>query len=206
MINANVSNDEKFGKGHHQKEKFIIEQNTAYNTGINPNVTSARVQDGIIIYTNSGSSSCPPVIEKVKKAGKGHYKIYVQQYGKRACTMDMMPVSQIVKKASGKDFNQSDTVEIVKNRGNDPTVPQPSAPQPYPHPEPGQPGEPQPEPQPKPTDPTVPAPPTQEPQPMPEQTKPPQTDQGKGQDRSESPNTDSSPAPNSDKNTKDLEN
>lgn len=197
MINAHVSNDARFGKGHHNKEKFIIEQNTTYNTGIDPNTTSVWVQDGVIIYTNSGSSSCPPVIEKVKKVGRGHYEIYVQQYGKRACTMDMRPVSQIVKKASGKDFKQSDIVEIVNDSGNVPTEPQPSDPQP----EPGQPGEPQPEPQPKPTDPTVPTPPTQEPQPMPEETKPPQTD--KGQDGVESPNTDSSSVPKTENNTKD---
>lgn len=96
------------------KEKFIIYNNPNYNPNFAPNDYGAQafVQDGKIFYSNSGSSTCPPVIQKVKKVRQNHYKIFVKQYGKRACTMDMRPVSQIVEKEQG-EFSSNDVIEII---------------------------------------------------------------------------------------------
>lgn len=156
--------------GDNMKEEYIISDvKKDYNSGYNYySGANAFVDNGKVVYVNSGSSSCPPVIEKFEKIAKNSYQIHVKAYGNRACTMDMRPIMQTVEKSNGK-FTPRDNIIIAQN----------SAPEPYPQPT----TEPNPEPFPNPTvDPDpMPNPPTTAP--TPEQTLPPQPKPNEKSDR-----------------------
>lgn len=88
-MNTNTTDTEKTFK----IERFDDLQNI-YGTN-----TKAWIVSGIIIYTSRGSSSCPPVIEKVKQTGNEIYLTTKTYTG--ICTADLNPVVQFIEYNDG---------------------------------------------------------------------------------------------------------
>lgn len=58
--------------------------------------TKAFVEDGVIVYTSAGSSSCPPIVEKVEQISN-EVHLTTKDYSRSICTRDIKPVAQIIK-------------------------------------------------------------------------------------------------------------
>lgn len=66
-----------------------------------------EVQNGKILYTSFGSSSCPKLVEKVSQ-DKEKYTLHLKQYdSKIACTADLSPSQQIIEKTNGEKIPQN---------------------------------------------------------------------------------------------------
>lgn len=57
--------------------------------------TKAWLSHNVIIYTSLGSSSCPPVVERVEEKEDGIH-LFTKDYSNSICTMDLMPVVQFI--------------------------------------------------------------------------------------------------------------
>lgn len=80
-----------------KKFKIVRDDSLEHRFGHN---TKAFVENGVIIYTSAGSSSCPPIVEKVEQIGNEIY-LTTKDYSRSICTQDISPIVQIIKYADG---------------------------------------------------------------------------------------------------------
>lgn len=57
--------------------------------------TKAWLGQNVIIYTSLGSSSCPPVVERVEEKEDGIH-LFTKDYTGMMCTADICPVVQFI--------------------------------------------------------------------------------------------------------------
>lgn len=57
--------------------------------------TKAWLGQNVIIYTSLGSSSCPPVVERVEEREDGIH-LFTKDYTGMMCTADICPVVQFI--------------------------------------------------------------------------------------------------------------
>lgn len=57
--------------------------------------TKAWLGQNVIIYTSIGSSSCPPIVERVEENEDGIH-LFTKDYSNSICTSDFMPVVQFI--------------------------------------------------------------------------------------------------------------
>lgn len=55
----------------------------------------AWLGQNVIIYTSLGSSSCPPVVERVEEKEDGIH-LFTKDYSNSVCTSDLAPVVQFI--------------------------------------------------------------------------------------------------------------
>lgn len=67
--------------------------------------TRAFINEGKIVYVSRGSSSCPPIVEKVKQVGNEIY-LTTKDYTGMICTADLRPVMQTIEYSNGDAIPQ----------------------------------------------------------------------------------------------------
>lgn len=83
-------------------ELFTIKRHNDFNSLLNTN-TKAFIKEGKIIYVSRGSSSCPPIIEKVRQVGNEIY-LTTKNYTGMICTADLRPVMQTIEYNDGTNI------------------------------------------------------------------------------------------------------
>lgn len=92
-----------------RETEFIISE------GMNNDIQSGQstiVNNGKITYTNAGSSTCPPIIDKVSKTGDNEYTLTVKRYSKVKCTFDLSPIQQIIERSDGKPIPDESSIVL----------------------------------------------------------------------------------------------
>lgn len=69
------------------------------------------VEDGKIIYLNSGSSSCPPIIDKATEKNN-NYTLQEKDYKNDSCTDDLKQMGQIIERVDGKPIGENDNITV----------------------------------------------------------------------------------------------
>lgn len=99
---------------------FIIETmpggdspDVVYNGGGPEALPITNVREGVLHYHNAGSSSCPPVVERVEEESLDSYLLHIATYPNVACTMDYMPVHQaITHDDSSREFAEDSDIRV----------------------------------------------------------------------------------------------
>lgn len=77
-------------------------------------LNKAVIENGKIEYFNAGSSSCPPIAEKVEyNSSIDTYTIFVKKYGNQMCTADLRGFSQTIEYEDGTIISSDSIVEII---------------------------------------------------------------------------------------------
>lgn len=91
-------------------QKFDISEPIPVNFG---RQAEAAVINGKIEYINAGSSTCPPIIERVEyNSDDSSYTLYVKQYN-QVCTADLRGIKQFISYGDGTLISGSSTVRII---------------------------------------------------------------------------------------------
>lgn len=75
-----------------QSEDFKIERVDRFQNFFGAD-TKAWIADGVILYTSIGSSTCPPIVERVEEKEDGIH-LFTKSYSGMIGTADMVPVVQ----------------------------------------------------------------------------------------------------------------
>lgn len=78
------------------------------------NIPSTVIQDGAILYTNAGSSSCPPVIKEAAYTSEKTIELTIQDYAGKQCTLDYSPIIQQIAREDNVNITDDTTVLIAQ--------------------------------------------------------------------------------------------
>lgn len=73
----------------------------------------AAVINGEIIYTNMGSSSCPPIIEKALINDNDTYELHIIDNTGKICTRDLKSLQQKITRADGQKIPENAKIKLI---------------------------------------------------------------------------------------------
>lgn len=73
----------------------------------------AAVVNGEIIYTNMGSSSCPPIIEKALINNNDTYELHIIDNTGKICTKDLKSLQQKITRTDGQKIPENAKIKLI---------------------------------------------------------------------------------------------